>query len=149
MRPSCAACSPGTAPASYPQGAWLKFYFGGDLGYPGIGGPNGRGMPFGLPPTEKALDAYLEMMEGCDIPWGVSAVGGDVVECGIAELALERGGHIHVGLEMFAGERQPTNVELVEEVVELCKQSRPGTPALGRLCVVSGVSTWLGRDSRV
>ena len=105
-----------------PPGAWLKFYFGGDLGYPGIGGPNGRGMPFGLPPTEKALDAYLEMMEGCDIPWGVSAVGGDVVECGIAELALERGGHIHVGLEMFAGERQPSNVELVKEVVDLCRK---------------------------
>ena len=105
-----------------PQGAWLKFYFGGDHGYPGIGGPNGRGMTFGLPPTEKALDAYLEMMEGCDIPWGVSAVGGDVVECGIAELALERGGHVHVGLEMFAGERQPSNVELVEEVVELCRK---------------------------
>lgn len=105
-----------------PQGAWLKFYFGGDRGYPGIGGPDGRGMPFGLPPTEKALDAYLEMMEGCDIPWGVSAVGGDVVECGIAELALERGGHIHVGLEMFAAERQPTNVELVEEVVNLCRK---------------------------
>ncbi len=105
-----------------PQGAWLKFYFGGDHGYPGIGGPDGRGMPIGLPPTEKALDAYLEMMQGCDIPWGVSAVGGDVVESGIAELALERGGHIHVGLEMFAAERQPTNVELVAEVVELCQK---------------------------
>ena len=79
-------------------------------------------MPIGLPPTEKALDAYLEMMQGCDIPWGVSAVGGDVVESGIAELALERGGHIHVGLEMFAAERQPTNVELVAEVVDLCQK---------------------------
>ena len=43
-------------------------------------------------------------------------------ECGIAELALERGGHDHVDLEMFAGDRQPSNLELVEEIVELCRK---------------------------
>ena len=57
-----------------------------------------------------------------DIPWGVSAMGGDVVGCGIAELALRRGGHIHVGLEAYTGPRQPTNAELVAEVVALAER---------------------------
>ncbi|MCH2171411.1 3-keto-5-aminohexanoate cleavage protein [Myxococcota bacterium] len=111
-----------------PRGSWLKFYFGGAGGYAGSA-PRERLMAFGLPPTPKALDAYLEIMEGCDMPWGVSACGADVVGCGIARTALERGGHVHVGLEMYEGERQATNRELVEEVVSLCKEvGRPPLP---------------------
>jgi hypothetical protein len=30
---------------------------------------------FGLPPTEAALAVYLEMLDGCDLPWSVSVVG--------------------------------------------------------------------------
>jgi uncharacterized protein (DUF849 family) len=105
-----------------PSGAWLKFYFAGHGGYPGTGGGDRRPARFGLPPTAKALDAYLEIMDGCGIPWGVSAMGGDVVGCGIAELALRRGGHIHVGLEAYAGPRQPTNAELIAEVVALSRK---------------------------
>ncbi len=104
-----------------PTGTWIKFYFGGAGGYTGSA-PRERLMPFGLPPTVKALEAYLEILDDCAIPWGVSAVGGDVVGCGIARAALERGGHVHVGLEMYEGDRQPTNVELVEEVVALCHE---------------------------
>lgn len=104
-----------------PRGAWLKFYFAGYGGYAGIGAPGMKPAPFGLPPTEKALDAYLEIIDGCDIPWGVSAMGGDVVGCGIAKLAIERGGHIHVGLEAYTGPREPTNAELVTEVVALAR----------------------------
>ncbi len=37
----------------------------------------------------------------------------------IARLALERGGHLHVGLEEHSGDRTPTNVELVDEAVSL------------------------------
>jgi 3-keto-5-aminohexanoate cleavage enzyme len=44
-------------------------------------------------------------------------LGGDVVGSGLARRALERGGHLHVGLEDFAGDRQPANVELVREAV--------------------------------
>ncbi|MEO5839605.1 MAG: 3-keto-5-aminohexanoate cleavage protein [Acidimicrobiales bacterium] len=116
-----------------PSGAWLKFYFAGHGGYPGTGGANHRPAPFGLPPTEKALDAYLEIIGDCPIPWGVSAVGGDVVGCGIAELALRRGGHIHVGLEAYSGPRQPTNAELVDEVVTLAR-SLGRTPVHHREC---------------
>jgi 3-keto-5-aminohexanoate cleavage enzyme len=101
-----------------PQGAMVKLYFSTDRGL--------TGAPFGLPPTATALDAYLELLEGCDLPWAVSAVGGDVVATEVAPLALERGGHLHLGLEFYGGPRTPTNVELVHEAVALCeKAGRP------------------------
>jgi uncharacterized protein (DUF849 family) len=74
---------------------------------------------FGLPPTRRSLDAYLAMLEGHDLPWAVAVIGGDVVESGLARLAIERGGHVRVGLEDYAGPRTPANAELVREVVSL------------------------------
>jgi uncharacterized protein (DUF849 family) len=97
-----------------PPGGIMKFYFGADS------------MSFGLPPTAKALDAYLEMIEGSDLPWSVSAFGDDCVGCGLAEEAIKRGGHVQVGIEPYGGPRSPTNVELVEEVVALA--GRLGRP---------------------
>jgi uncharacterized protein (DUF849 family) len=49
----------------------------------------------------------------------------------IARLGLERGGHLHVGLEEHSGVRKPTNEELVREAVELAREvGRPiATPA--------------------
>jgi 3-keto-5-aminohexanoate cleavage enzyme len=98
-----------------PAGAMVKLYFGGEGGYLG-------GATFGLRPTATALDAYLELLDGSGLPWSVSVFGGDVVGCGIARLALERGGHVHLGLEAFAGDRTPTNAELVTEAVALCAE---------------------------
>ena len=40
----------------------------------------------------------------------------------VARLVLERGGHLHVGLEFYRGDRTPTNVELVSEAVKLCQR---------------------------
>jgi uncharacterized protein (DUF849 family) len=102
-----------------PPGGILKFYFAADF------------LPFGMPPTVASLEAYLSMLGGCDLPWLVSAFGDDCVACGIAEEAIKRGGHVQVGLEPYGGNRQPTNMELVTEVVELSKQyGRPiATPA--------------------
>ena len=101
-----------------PAGAFVKFYFGGDVDY--IGGGK-RGVSFGLPPTRAALDAYLDMLDGSALPWAVAVIGGDVVDSGMAKLALERGGHLRVGLEDYAGTRRPRNVELVEEAVALAR----------------------------
>ena len=95
-----------------PKGAMVKLYFGGDFGYLTSGGQHG-GATFGLPPTVAALDAYCELLDGCELPWSVAVIGGDLIASPIARLALERGAHLHVGLEDYAGERQPTNVELV------------------------------------
>ena len=102
-----------------PPGGIMKFYFGSE------------DMSFGLPPTAKALDAYLEMIAGSDLPWSVSSFGEDCVGCGLAEEAIKRGGHVQVGIEPYGGPRTPTNVELVEEVVELAgRLGRPiATPA--------------------
>jgi len=102
-----------------PPGAFVKFYFGGDHSY--LGGTR-SGVTFGLPPTRTALDAYLELLGDSGLPWAVAVIGGDVVETGLARLALERGGHVRVGLEDYAGKRRPRNDELVAEVVALARE---------------------------
>ena len=104
-----------------PRGAMVKLYFGGDHGYPTTGSERG-GAPFGLPPTRRALDAYGELLEGVDLPWSVAVIGGDLLASPVARAALERGAHLHVGLEDFAGGRTPTNEELVREAVALCAE---------------------------
>ena len=100
-----------------PRGTMAKFYFGGEWGLTA----RGRGVTFGLPPTRKALLAYLEMLEGTSIPWSVSVWGGDLLQTPVARLALELGGHLHVGIEEhFDPQRTPTNLELLEEAKALC-----------------------------
>lgn len=92
-----------------PPGALVKLYFGGAL-------------EFGLPPTPTALDAYLEMLEPSGLPWSVAVLGGDVVGCGLAEVALRRGGHVRVGLEDHAGPGEPDNAELLRGAVDLVER---------------------------
>jgi uncharacterized protein (DUF849 family) len=88
------------------------------------------GTPFGLPPTPAALEAYLDLLGDSGLVWAVSVAGGDVVRSGMAELAVEYGGHLHLGLEFYGGPRTPTNVELVGEAVTLLDKlgHRPATP---------------------
>jgi uncharacterized protein (DUF849 family) len=97
-----------------PAGTFVKLYLSTDRGY--------MGAPFGLPPTATGLRAYLEILGDCPVAWAVSVVGGDVVASDVAAMALDAGGHLHVGLEFYGGERTPTNVELVEEAVALCER---------------------------
>ena len=63
-----------------PRGSLAKLYFSTELGLGGI--------VFGLPPTEKALDAYLELLDGSGLEWAVSVSGGDLVDTGMADLGL-------------------------------------------------------------
>ncbi|NNL85868.1 MAG: 3-keto-5-aminohexanoate cleavage protein [Myxococcales bacterium] len=100
-----------------PTGSFAKLYFGDRV-------------LFGHPPTRAALDAYLDMLDGSRVPWAVAVLGGDVVGCGLARRALEAGGHLRVGLEDYAGDRTPTNRELVEEAVALCREV--GRPVASR-----------------
>jgi 3-keto-5-aminohexanoate cleavage enzyme len=101
-----------------PPGAMIKLYFGGER------------LPFGLPPTRASLNAYLAMLDETGLPWSVAVLGGDVVGCGLAEHALERGGHVRAGLEDYGGERKPTNVELVEQLADVIERGgrRVATP---------------------
>jgi 3-keto-5-aminohexanoate cleavage enzyme len=99
-----------------PAGAMVKLYFGGEWGM----WARARGVTFGLPPTAHALLAYLDMLEGTGLPWSVSVWGGDLMATPVARLALERGGHLHVGLEEhYDPAHSPTNVELVDQAVAL------------------------------
>jgi uncharacterized protein (DUF849 family) len=119
-----------------PAGAFVKLYFGGDHDY--LSGAAG-GVSFGLPPTPVALAAYLELLEGSDLPWAVAVVGGDVVESGVARLALEKGGHLRVGLEDYAGGRTPGNEELVREAVALARQVGRPVATCGEAARVLGI----------
>lgn len=79
-----------------PRGTFVKFYFGGEHDYLG---DSRRGVSFGLPPTPTALAAYLELLGDCPLPWAVAVIGGDLFASELPRLALERGGHLRVGLE--------------------------------------------------
>jgi 3-keto-5-aminohexanoate cleavage enzyme len=76
-----------------PAGTLVKLYFaaGGYL-------TPGRAL-WGVPPIPEGLDLYLAMLGEASIPWAVAVVGGDALESPITRLALERGGHLRVGLE--------------------------------------------------
>ena len=97
-----------------PRGTFVKFYFGGEYDF--ATGQRGT-VGIGFNPTELALEAYLEMFNGADLPWAAAVPGGCVVESGMATFALERGGHLRVGLEDYGGDGAPSNVELVKQAV--------------------------------
>lgn len=100
-----------------PPGSLVKLYFFGGRNY--FDGAECVG--FGLEPSAAALEAYLEILGDSGLPWAVAVVGGCVFSSGMAKLALERGGHIRLGLEDFAGERTPSNLELLGEVAGLAR----------------------------
>lgn len=76
-----------------PAGTLVKLYFS-------VGGYLGSGEPmFSPPPIPEALEMYLAMLAGSGLPWAVAVIGGDLFETPIAAMALERGGHLRVGLE--------------------------------------------------
>jgi 3-keto-5-aminohexanoate cleavage enzyme len=102
-----------------PAGSLIKFYMGGEYGYMGAGH---KGVSFGLPGSPWGLDVYLTLFGDCNVPWSVGVLGGDVYENGLARHALERGGHLHIGLEDYMGNDKPTNEELVERAVDLCAE---------------------------
>jgi uncharacterized protein (DUF849 family) len=103
-----------------PQGAFMRLTLCGGASYRG---PQHVDLLFGLPNTPTSLDAYMHLLDGAPIPSAVSVVSGDVFENGVAQHALELGGHLRVGLEDYAGAATPTNRELVERAVALVRAS--------------------------
>jgi uncharacterized protein (DUF849 family) len=88
-------------------GGQIKIFFGSDFA------------TFGIPASEAGLLAYLDILGDAPLPWSVALPGGDLLAKPVARLALERGGHLRIGLEDYVGAGQPTNVELVERAVAL------------------------------
>jgi uncharacterized protein (DUF849 family) len=86
---------------------------------------------FGPPPIREALDLYLAMLGPAPLPWAVAVLGGSLLDSPIAELALERGGHLRVGLEDNAAAE--SNLAEVERARKLCaRHGRPvATPGEG------------------
>jgi uncharacterized protein (DUF849 family) len=105
--------------AAMPQGAFLRFYFGGESSYRGEGKVD---LLFGLPPRSSSLDVYLEILGDVQLPWSIAVLSGDSMQGDVARHALARGGHLRVGLEDYAGTRAPSNLELVEQAVALCAE---------------------------
>jgi len=89
------------------------------------------GFRFGFPPAPYAVDAYLELLRDTvpDAPWMIAGLAVDVLP--LAEYAVERGGHVRVGLEDAPFGSELTNYELAEAAVELIERSggRLATPA--------------------
>lgn len=124
-----------------PAGAMVKLYFGGE--YDLLADRNGpSGMPavsFGFPPTRAALEAYLEMLAGSGLEWSVAVLGGDAVGSGIVRLALERGGHIRIGLEDYRGERKPSNLDLLDAALAECRKVGRSVATCGEAAEILGL----------
>jgi uncharacterized protein (DUF849 family) len=97
-----------------PAGTLVKLYFS-------AGGYLGSGEPiFGAPPIREALDLYLAMMKGSRLPWAVAVIGGSLLDSEIARPALERGGHLRVGIEDFFTAK--SNLDEVRRAKRLCDE---------------------------
>jgi uncharacterized protein (DUF849 family) len=96
-----------------PRGTLVKLYFAGG-GYV----TGGRAL-WGVPPIEEGLDLYLAMLGDTGIPWAIALIDGDVLSHPLTTRALERGGHLRVGLEDDP-RAASGNARLVEAASELC-----------------------------
>ena len=83
---------------------------------------------FGFPPKPVFLDAHLALLAEAALgaPWMVAGLGVDIRP--LIASAVERGGHIRVGLEDRPWGVKETNVGLVEEAVQLVRAAG-GEPA--------------------
>lgn len=123
-----------------PKGTFVKIWFGGRYKVWTDRVPTVR---HALAPTVKALDAFLEALDGCGLPWVVAVQGDNILDTAAARYALEQGGHIRVGEEDVSGTTRLRNAEMVAAVVDLARQV--GRP------VVSGVEArrFLGIEQKV
>jgi 3-keto-5-aminohexanoate cleavage enzyme len=104
--------------AGFSPGTMIKLYFGGTHLVDQADSP---GINFGLPGTTAALDLYLSMMEGSQLPWTASLFGDPVLDSDLAGYALERGGHLRVGIEDAAGMTALSNADMVRAAIDLAE----------------------------
>lgn len=102
------------AAGKLPPGSLVKFYFS-ESGYLSEGSPI-----FSAPPIPEALDLYLAMLGDSGLPWAVAILGGSILDSPVARIALERGGHLRVGLEDHVAAK--SNVAEVDRARALCAE---------------------------
>jgi len=81
------------------------------------------GLSFGFPPRPYALDAFLRLLadEAPYAPWMIAGLDVDIKP--LMAYAVERGGHIRVGLEDAPFGASKTNLQLVEEAVGVIRSA--------------------------
>jgi uncharacterized protein (DUF849 family) len=100
----------------------LKFY---------LGGPE---LPFGLPPTLKSLEAYLDMVKDVRVNWFAATLGGDNLP--LVPMIVSLGGHVRIGLEdyQYARDGQLNNPQITERAASVIRAMghEVATPAEAR-----------------
>ena len=123
-----------------PKGSSLDFYLIGDYGLLSTTPVNTSGMPV----TMESLYFYLNMMGERKIPWYVSIWGAGSMDLRpIMKRAVELGGHLRVGLEMYYDPNRPmSNVELYQEACDIAREvGRPIATAEQYLSILKGEYT--------
>ncbi|HVV08020.1 3-keto-5-aminohexanoate cleavage protein [Amycolatopsis sp.] len=122
------------AAGRFVPGTVVKFYFAGGSAW----GAKKSGPSFGLPPTKEALDIYLGMLEGANLPWTVSLMGGELLRTDLARYAVERGGNLRIGLEDPLRAVGQTNTDMIKQAIALAEEvGRPVATAANALDVLS------------
>jgi len=105
---------------STPGSMW-DFYLIGDYGLTAME-PIGTN---GMKPSLESLYYYLWMIEEAQVrhPWYISIWGqGALDDTAVLRRAIELGGHIKTGLELFYDPaRNPTNLELLQQAQEIAR----------------------------
>ena len=82
------------------------------------------GLIAGHPCTRAGLDAYLAFLPKAECAWAVACYGANVLE--LAEVAIERGGHVALGLGDYhygeLGDGTPSNAEVVAAVADMARR---------------------------
>ncbi|MBM9466807.1 BKACE family enzyme [Nakamurella leprariae] len=104
------------------RGSMWDFYLIGDYGLTALD-PIGT---CGMQPSLESLYYYLSMIEDAKVkhPWYISIWGqGALDDTSILRRAIELGGHIKTGLELFYDpDRNPTNLELLQQAQEIARE---------------------------
>ena len=104
------------------QGSMWDFYLIGEYGLTALE-PIGT---VGMKPSLETLYYYLNMIDEAKVkhPWYISIWGqGALDDTGIIRRAIELGGHIKTGLELFYDpDRNPTNLELLQQAQEIARE---------------------------
>jgi uncharacterized protein (DUF849 family) len=82
------------------------------------------GLIAGHPCSLVGLDAYLAFLPKAECAWAVACYGANVLD--LAEVAIERGGHVALGLGDHPytelGDGTPSNAEVVAAVAEIARR---------------------------